>query len=92
MFNLWLKTISSYLVLQIRMGGMIYCPKEKRGIKRGYLPAPRNVEFTPEATYEDVLTLGREMFFSEIPEADAAYYLAESSGVALPNVNPGMSL
>ncbi len=61
--------------MHIRMGGMVYCPKEKRGIKRSYIPAPRHVEFVTRATYEDLLTSGRETF-KELPEVDAVYYLA----------------
>ncbi len=70
----------------------MYCPREKRGIKRGYLPSPRETEFTKDTTYEDVLAYGRETFFSDLPEVEAAYYLADSSGVTLPSFNPGMSL
>ena len=70
----------------------MFCPKEKRGIKRGYLPAPCEVEFTKDTTYEDVLDHGRKTFFSELPEEETAYYLADSSGDTIPNFNPGMTL
>lgn len=69
-----------------------YTAKEKRGIKCSYLSAPRHVELLTKATYEDLLATGRELFFAELPEADAVYYLAESSGAAISSFNPGMSL
>jgi len=36
--------------MQIKMGGMVYCPKENRGIKHTSLPAPHDVKFTKDAT------------------------------------------
>ncbi len=66
--------------------------KEKRGIKRVYLPSPHDVQFIKDTTYEHVLAYGRETFFSDLPEEEAAYYLAHSSGVNLPSFNPRMSL
>lgn len=69
-----------------------YTAQKKRGIKRSYLPTPRHLEFPTQATYEDLLACGREVFFAGLPEAEAVYYLAESSGVAVPNLNPGMLL
>lgn len=80
-----------HIATQIRIGGMVFCDKEQRGIRRGYLPPPCEVEFTKDTTYEDVLAHGRKTFFSELPEEQAVYYLVDSSGDTLPNFNPGMT-
>ena len=50
---------------------MLYDPKEDRGIRRSFLPAPRDVEMTLDSQYKDIIRQGQEVFFQDFAEENA---------------------
>ena len=64
---------------------MLYDPKEDHGIRRSFLPAPRDVEITLDSQYKDIIRQGQEVFFQDFAEENAMYYLADSSGACIDN-------
>ena len=74
--------------MQIKMGGMMYCPKENRGINRSSLPAPHDVGFTKDAV------IWEEEFFPNCRKMMCyILYLAGrllTFGVAIWSFNPVM--
>ena len=81
-----------FFASQFRLGGMLYDPKEDRDIKRSFLPAPRDVEFTLDALYEDIIRQGQEVFFQDFADENAMYYLADSYGACIDSFRPGMTI
>ena len=71
---------------------MLYDPKEDRGIRRSFLPAPRDVEMTLDSQYENIIRQEQEVFFQDFAEENAMYYLADSSGACIDNFRPGMTI
>jgi len=41
---------------------MLYDPKEYHGIRRSFLPAPRDVEMTLDSQYKDIIRQRQEVF------------------------------
>lgn len=59
---------------------MIYDEELQKGVKRRFIPAPVNVSFPSTATYDDVITIGRETFFPDENSALDTFCLCDSSG------------
>ncbi len=82
---------TSLKFMQIRMGGMVCFPR--RSVESNVFIYLHHTMFSlSRIPLMNVLAYCRETFFSDLPEEEAAYYLAHSSGVNLPSFNPRTSL
>ena len=66
---------------QIHMEGMIYDSARQCGVKRKSIPNPRIVDFSQSASYTEVLTQSREIFFPENEYSLSHFCLAGASGL-----------
>ena len=60
---------------------MIYVSELDRGVKKKHLPSPRIVDFMRSSNYEDVIKLGKELFFKEETDDLELYCLCGTSGI-----------
>ena len=53
-----------------------------RGVKKKHLPSPRIVDFMRPSNYEDVIKIGKELFFKEETDDLKLYCLCGTSGIS----------
>ena len=68
-------------LLQIHLGGMVFSDSLQRGIKKKIIPSPLVLSFPFDATYEDVIRKGVEMFFPNTSTDCDIFTLVDSNGI-----------
>lgn len=74
-----------YWLMQVTLGGMIYDPGLKRGVRKRFLPEPNptKVELSRETTWKELCCRACELFFSELLPNEDDLLLVDSNGVAI---------
>ena len=67
---------------------MIFDDELQKGVKKRYIPPPMNVSFPGTATYDDVISSGRENFFPDENTSADTFCLCDSSGTPFKVDNP----
>lgn len=70
--------------MQFHIGGMEYDSHKKRGVKKKYIPTPEEIELSFDASLEDVLQKGKEIFFEDLSPHLTSLVLADSNGHQIP--------
>ena len=72
-------------LLQVILGGMIYDPVLKRGIRKKIIPEPNptRVELPKSASLDIVVEKAKDLYFKDVDCSDVSYKLADSSGMTI---------